>query len=199
MKICKVEWCNEPHSCNGYCVRHYDQMRMYGKILKRTLRDRNEINLKDGKYLMDIYNRKHEKICETIIDKDKIKLLSKYKWHLRDDGYVQCKVNKKNIKMHQVLMGKKDGLIIDHINRNILDNRIKNLRHATRTINSFNQKKQINNTSGITGVNWSKEKKKWEVRINCRKKCIRLGRFKNKEDAIKVRKEAELKYYGVNL
>ena len=52
-----------------------------------------------------------------------------------------------------------------------------------------------NNTSGVTGVHWHKVKKKWEATITEGKKKY-LGIFTNKEDAIKARKEAEIKYYG---
>ena len=53
-----------------------------------------------------------------------------------------------------------------------------------------------NNTSGITGVYWKKDRNKWGARIVVNGKCIYLGYFANKEDAIKIRKEAEIKYFG---
>ena len=53
-----------------------------------------------------------------------------------------------------------------------------------------------NNTSGVTGVSWVKSRQKWRVRINVLKKEINLGLFSNFEDAVKVRKMAEEKYFG---
>lgn len=50
------------------------------------------------------------------------------------------------------------------------------------------------NTSGVTGVNWLKKNKKWRAYITVGNKQVHLGSFENKEDAIKARKEAEIKY-----
>jgi len=51
------------------------------------------------------------------------------------------------------------------------------------------------NTSGYTGVMWDKSREKWKANIEFKGKIYYLGRFKNKEDAIKARKEAEEKYH----
>lgn len=56
-----------------------------------------------------------------------------------------------------------------------------------------------NNTSGITGVFFDKSRKKWIAHIGVGYKNIKFPRRANKEDAIKDRLEAELKYYGVDL
>ena len=53
-----------------------------------------------------------------------------------------------------------------------------------------------NNTSGITGVNFRRDRNKWEVRITVDKKCIRLGYFSNFTEAVKVRINAEQEYFG---
>ena len=52
----------------------------------------------------------------------------------------------------------------------------------------------LTNTSGVTGVNWLKKNQKWRAYITVGDKQIHLGSFENKEDAIKARKEAEIKY-----
>lgn len=54
-----------------------------------------------------------------------------------------------------------------------------------------NRKIQKNNTSGVTGVVWHERDKQWQARITYNNKVIYLGGYKNKEDAIKARKEAE--------
>jgi hypothetical protein len=53
-----------------------------------------------------------------------------------------------------------------------------------------------NNTSGTPGVVWDKRTDKWVAHIRKENKRITLGYFDNIEDAIKLRKEAELKYFG---
>lgn len=71
-----------------------------------------------------------------------------------------------------------------------------NCRWATRSMQQFNQKLNCRNTSGKSGVSFSKQKQKWRVRIHVERKEINLGFFESFEDAVKVRQEAELKYYG---
>lgn len=67
---------------------------------------------------------------------------------------------------------------------------------ADISLQAFDQRKKKNNTSGKTGVNWNKEKSKWETRIHQNGKTIRLGYYDDFELACFVREEAELKYYG---
>ena len=51
-----------------------------------------------------------------------------------------------------------------------------------------------NSTSGVIGVTFHNKNKSWNARINHDGKRIHLGAFKNKEDAIKARRDAEIKY-----
>ena len=67
---------------------------------------------------------------------------------------------------------------------------------ADASTQGFNQRKSSNNSSGKTGVSWSKERHKWEAYIMKDRKKINLGRFEAKEDAIVAREQAELKYFG---
>ena len=53
-----------------------------------------------------------------------------------------------------------------------------------------------NNTSGYSGVNWVKQLNKWRARITVNHNEIHLGIFDNMQDAIRARKEAEIKYFG---
>ena len=85
---------------------------------------------------------------------------------------------------------------IDHVNRQRTDNRISNLREATRSQNGINNPIRKNNTSGVVGVSWSASRFRWTAQIVINKKCIPLGRYINKEDAISARKQAETKYHG---
>ena len=63
MRICKVEECERKHDAKGYCKKHYWHMWKYGKILKRTIQDSNEIIIK-GKYAeIVLYNMEKESEC----------------------------------------------------------------------------------------------------------------------------------------
>ena len=85
---------------------------------------------------------------------------------------------------------------IDHEDGNGLNNKINNLRLATRSDNCKNRSMNENNTSGVTGVTWNKWAQKWRARIGIDYKSILLGSYINKEDAIQTRIEAEKKYFG---
>ncbi len=86
------------------------------------------------------------------------------------------------------------GLVIDHINGDKKDNRIENLRAVSRSQNGQNRKKQSNNKSGVVGVSFAKQHKKWQARIKTNGKIKYLGFYTDKNEAIKARKEAEIKY-----
>ena len=76
------------------------------------------------------------------------------------------------------------------------DNRRENLRICTQQQNTYNSKIRKNNTSGIIGIYWHKINKNWISYITINYKHINLGSFTDKEDAIKARKDAEIKYFG---
>lgn len=81
---------------------------------------------------------------------------------------------------------------IDHINGIRDDNRIANLRLATRTQNSKNLKRPANNTSGAVGVGWTG--RKWRAHIKIGGVFHHLGHFDTKEGAVAARKAAEVKH-----
>ena len=83
---------------------------------------------------------------------------------------------------------------IDHINHDPQDNRIDNLRVVNHQTNGKNQKFSISNTSGATGIYWYKRGKKWQASIRVNGGNIHLGYFVNYDDAVAVRKNAEISY-----
>jgi hypothetical protein len=140
----------------------------------------------------------------TVVDEKDYILLRKYNWTLGKDGYAVRTIyilghgkNRKrtSLRLHNFLMPKKKGFIVDHINRNRLDNRRLNLRYVNYIINARNKNMQSNNTSGYTGVTWHKMSKKWLANIWVNKKYVYLGTFENIKDAIYKRKLAEKKYF----
>lgn len=96
---------------------------------------------------------------------------------------------------HRLILPKKEGFIIDHINKDPLDNRLCNLRYCLMKENTRNQRKHKNNTSGFPGVSWKKDKNKWKAFLMLDRKQIHLGYFEDKNKAIQARKDGELKYF----
>ena len=83
---------------------------------------------------------------------------------------------------------------VDHINHDPSDNRLKNLRLVDHLENHKNTSMKKNNTSGVTGVSWSKACNKWQARIDVGKKGMHLGEFTDIHKAIDVRKAAEVAF-----
>lgn len=104
------------------------------------------------------------------------------------DGYTTIMLNKKGYLAHRLAWlytyGEFPKTFLDHINETRDDNRIINLRLATRQENAQNiSKPNINNNSGFLGVSWHKQRKKWIacIHLNGRKK--HLGCFNTAEQA----------------
>ena len=189
MKICKIEGCNNKHYAKGYCSKHYTQLRRHGEVLDRTKYDSNEIIIHDTYAEIIIYNQKCEEIAKALIDIDDIEKCKQYKWFFSGHGYI---VNSNYIKLHRFITNCPKGKEVDHINHNKLDNRKSNLRICTHQENNCNKGLMKTNTSGVTGVSWDESRGKWIAYI----KGENLGRFNTKDEAIKARKEAEIKYFG---
>lgn len=145
----------------------------------------------------------------ALIDDEDFERVNQYKWHLFKCGtglkeYVATNkyVNgiRKVIKLHRFILRAKKKQIMDHINGNGLDNRKANLRFCTQQQNAYNRKLNKNNTSGYKGISFKKDirlkYKQWIAYINVEKKRKYLGYFRTKEEAMKVRIEAEKQYYG---
>lgn len=184
------------------CRRHYDQKYTIGKILTRTKFDKNEIIEYDDYAEVILYNIKNEEVSRAKIDLDDIGLISKYKWYLGSHTYATTRIYDKNGKgrnyaMHKILTGTSSE-IIDHKNRDTLDNRRVNLVLSDKSKNAINAGLRRNNSSGVTGVSFSKRTNLWRAYINYNKKRIELGWFKELNEAIKARLLAEKQYYPEN-
>lgn len=71
-----------------------------------------------------------------------------------------------------------------------------NCRWVTPTENSRNQGVRKDNSSGVRGVNKKKNSNKWVARISVDGKRIYLGERSDFEEAVKLRKDAERKYWS---
>lgn len=72
---------------------------------------------------------------------------------------------------------------VDHINGDALDNRWSNLREVNRKENCRNRAISTRNSSGVVGVNWSKQCGKWRAEYYENGKNVYLGLFSKIEDA----------------
>lgn len=128
-------------------------------------------------------------------DLDRIK---SHKWFY-DGGYASTVINHKKISMHRFLMEAPSNMEVDHKDGDKLNNKRDNLRLCTRKENAKNRSLNSNNVSGFSGVHFTnseKRRKRWVASIRVNGKKTSLGRFFTKEEAVRVREEAEKKYYG---
>jgi hypothetical protein len=103
-----------------------------------------------------------------------------------DGRYFQVRFLGKKYRLHRLIFLYFHGYFpenIDHIDGNPLNNKIENLRECTLQQNVWNSCIRMDNTSGIKGISWNKQKNKWEVYINKDCKRYRLGYFVNIEEA----------------
>ncbi len=89
-----------------------------------------------------------------------------------------------------------DGMEIDHIDGNGLNNRIENLRLATHTQNARNRRSSGNNTSGFKGVSWQKSDRKWVAKIGFEGRRLYLGCFDTPQEAHAAYMAASLQYHA---
>lgn len=194
-KICKVENCKRSYRAKGFCNTHLRRYNKYGEV-NRSVYDKNNIIIEDNFAKIELYNNGGKVIDYAFIDIEDIDKIKDYKWYKRIDGYILSQMTNYNIRLHRLIMNAIEGQIVDHINRNPLDNRKQNLRFVSFIENCINQKKPKNNTTGIIGVSYSNRDKKWLAHITFNN-LTKMYRFKNKEEAIQKRKELEL-LYGFN-
>lgn len=137
------------------------------------------------------YTSKGEEFYFDLEDYD---LIKNYTWYVGDKGYI--KAENKDITLHRLVSNAKENEIIDHIFHKKFDNRKSQLRIVTNSQNQMNRNIGKNNTSGYRGVSWHKKHKKWIAQIGIMGKLKYLGLFSHIEEAIKIRKQAEEKYFG---
>lgn len=147
------------------------------------------------------YTQKGEEFWFDLEDYD---LIKNYNWRIHHkyvEAHVPMTNPRRQICMHRLVMGLADTeydykIDVDHIRtENKFDNRKKNLRIVTKAQNTRNHIIQKNNTSGVTGVTHSRRRDCWTASIYIDGKVKEFD-CKTKEEAIKLRKELENKYYG---
>lgn len=195
---CKCE-CGENHVAPGIFIRS-GQVLSCG-CLSDEVRVQNGLKQKEYNEYIEIddivigFTNKGEQFQFSLCDYEALK---EYCWHIDAHGYVVAKdiTTGKTVKMHKLIIGEIDDYVVDHKNRDKTDNTRDNLRVVTSQENTYNHSVFKNNKSGIIGVFWHKRDSIWEAYINIKNQRIYLGRFANKQDAIKERLKSELKYFG---
>jgi hypothetical protein len=130
----------------------------------------------------------------AIVDPEDFERLNQLEWHCTHRGYAKRAVPDKSAKgrqrlvwMHRELCPVPEGMFVDHINRNRLDNRKANLRPATHRQNVWNR--TLNRKLGGTfyrGIRWDKSRKKWRVRLRVDGHLKSFGFYSDEVEAAKA-------------
>jgi hypothetical protein len=141
----------------------------------------------------------------TIVDVEDFEWLSAFKWcalwnvHTRAFYAVRNQkvgVHPRMVYMHRAILGAKPEELVDHRNRNSLDNQRLNLRICTNSQNHANVRPTIRNKSGFKGVSWAAHTKKWQALIKVDGKTRYLGQYSTPEEAARVYDVAAKQYFG---
>jgi hypothetical protein len=136
----------------------------------------------------------------AIVDDEDFDQLSKFKWHAHRNAatgvyravrHVSGTRNK-TVDMTREILGEREGFVVDHKNRDTLDNRRSNLRWASRAENAVNWLRR--NKHGARGV-FQNGPNTFTARISINKVRITVGSFSNVDDAREAYIAAAQKYH----
>ena len=115
------------------------------------------------------------------------------------NGYRHVRLKNKTYLAHRIIFFMHHGYFpkeIDHINKNTLDNRIENLREVTRTQNNLNQNLRKDNSSGHSGIYFSKQFNTYHARVWVNGKNVWGKYFRELDDAVAARNACMEKIHG---
>jgi len=142
----------------------------------------------------------------TQVDDENYEYLSQWEWivNIRPHTCYAVRmdwnpITKKNtqVRMHRVILGVTNSkTLVDHRDRNGLNNQRNNLRLCDYSQNNMNKKRKRSGSSKYKGVKWRENRNRWVSEIMVNKKRIGLGMFISEEDAGEAYNIAALKYFG---
>ena len=136
----------------------------------------------------------------VLVDDEDYAYLSSKKWYYGANGYAAREEKDKTVLMHRVIIDAPQGMDVDHINRDKLDNRRQNLRIATRSQNKANMvtrkrhKQQL--PMGISYNPSPRSKQPYMARVGKDGKAYFVGNLYKLEDAVAAYTAKKRELYG---
>jgi len=129
------------------------------------------------------------------VDEQDFAIVSKHSWHCYTNNRVNYARSGK-IRMHRLILRPPDGMVIDHIDGDGLNNRRSNLRICTPAENSANR--SIASKHGFKGVSFKAQRKRnpWQAALKFRGQRVSLGSYPTKEDAARAYDKGALAAWG---
>lgn len=181
LRTCSIQGCEGMVKARGYCRKHYRRLLKHGDpLIKRTSKPVRppiihgnvaNITLTQGKV--------------AVIDLADLPSIGSFHWSYCACGYAARNVQGKRVYLHRSIIPVPEGMEIDHVDGDKLNNRRSNIRICTPSQNGANRGKLSTNTSGFKGVirGRSKLRENWCARIWAQGRQIYIGTFETPEDA----------------
>lgn len=140
--------------------------------------------------------RQGETVVYVVIDRDDASIARRYRWNaVRISGRYYAISGDR--LLHRLIMEPiPDGMEVDHIDGDSLNNRRSNLRIVSHAQNNMNKVLQSNNTSGFKGVSWNRNAGKWSASIKKRNRKRHIGLFASREEAARAYDDAARELHG---
>jgi hypothetical protein len=137
----------------------------------------------------------------VVVDDEDYPLLSRYAWSLDHKGYAKTSAFGTTVKIHRMILNAPKDALVDHKDRDKLNNRKANLRLCDNAFNQANTDKREfikgkPTSSKYKGVHWRKDMDKWIARLSYMNKRIHLGSFDSEEEAALAYNEKALEVWG---
>jgi hypothetical protein len=133
-----------------------------------------------------------------MVDDEDYAFLDQFNWTRHTKGYGVRELTSEwaaigtVLLLHFAIMGRREGYVVDHIDRNPLNNQKSNLRFISQSANCVNSKRK--NASGYRGVVWCKDRGRWRAQIKHGGYNHFLGYFDQLEDAARASEKARSDY-----
>lgn len=132
--------------------------------------------------------------CFAKVSNEKFDIVKDINWTVCSDGYVTSRKLKKYL--HRFITDCEEGMIVDHINHDVLDNRCSNLRICTNKENVRNSMLRSDSTTMYKGVHLDKRRDKYISSISFNGKNIFLGYFEDKIEAARAYDKKAKELFG---
>ena len=200
-KTCSVEGCNGKHCAKGYCRKHYMQINRHGRLTPELENKPNDYVVKGDIVYINICSKGEMYVVS--IDLEYYDSVKQYNWNIDNDEYVIGYVEGRMVKLHRFITNCPNDKVVDHIDRNKLNNCKSNLRICDIGDNNKNHPKHKHNKSGYKNIYRVKDKNLWKVSIRANgKEYFKYFNLNDLEQAVawrnKVLREVHGEYANLN-
>lgn len=140
-------------------------------------------------YRVPLFDKDRRVRAWALVDEDDYWGLLGFRWCLTAGGYAgrydREHPSASSVRMHRELLGlvRGDGVEVDHVNRDRLDNRRENLRIVGRQGNAQNLPSYTGTSSRFRGVSFNRQSGKWTAQHKLNRKYHYLGSYATEQEA----------------